>query len=233
MAFPVLQASDTTSAAVSASSASWTLTYPTNVQAGDLLLLVAAAGLNISVSSLPSGWVSGGQQGTRSVVLSKKLADGSETGTFTLTLNAPSVGTWRVYRVTGWAGTLGSVFANDGSSGDVVVVSTTGAGAPTADPPNIIPFNWVSADTLWLAAVGYNTFSGLTSYPANFPDNQSTEASTNTGLGVATLSATASSEDPSTFGFDSNVTYAAASIAVRPLQVVVPVAPSQPSLAFM
>src|SRR4051812_25221320 len=108
MAFPTIQTADTKSGTVAANATSWTFTYPTNIAAGDLLLaFVASDGggcYDGTALSFPAGWVvvaasRDSVSNNVSFALAAKIALGSETGTFTVTVRASEQGAWRVFRI--------------------------------------------------------------------------------------------------------------------------------------
>lgn len=224
MAFPTIQTADTKSGTVTSNSSSWTATYPTNIASGDLLLLfVGADGSTGVVNSLPAGWVlDGTTSGANSLSWAKKKAGGTETGDFTIGLGASEQGGWRVFRITGWEGTLGTVFAN-GSTSEAVVEASTITGSPSnaPNPPSLDPNNWATEDTLWFAACGIDTSRTISVYP--LADNNTADVSGGSNgatLGVCTTTSAVSSLDPGTFTCSASDDWVASTIAVRPAAAV-------------
>src|SRR5512146_2369511 len=111
MAFPTIADADTKTGTVTANSTSWTLTYPTNIAAGDLLIaMVASDGDQTTHGTWPSGWITDeASPGATSLIIAAKKAVGSETGNFSVTGLASEQGAWRVVRIPAatWEGTLG------------------------------------------------------------------------------------------------------------------------------
>ena len=83
--FPVVQDSDSATSCQTANSNGWTLTYPTNVGGGNLLLGFMGIDGN-PTTTWPAGWskIAEYANGTASrVVVVRKFATGSESGNFT------------------------------------------------------------------------------------------------------------------------------------------------------
>src|SRR5512135_1271580 len=100
MAFPTVQTADTKNGTVTSNSSSWTLTYPTNIAAGDLLIAAVATDGNSATGTFPAGWVKASQYAAgiaAYIHINKKLADGSESGTFTFSVGASEQGAWIIY----------------------------------------------------------------------------------------------------------------------------------------
>lgn len=218
MAFPTIQTADTKNGTVTSNSTSWTLTYPTNLANGDLILALVAIDAN-GTTTWPAGWVNRDQVGTTAVteVYAKKLSDGTETGTFTMSVASSEQGAWRIFRITGWEGTLGTTFVNTGASDGSVVVSDTASSSSTPNPPSLDPVNWATEDTLWIATCAVDTSRTISVYP--LADNNTADVSGGAGgatLGVCTTTSAVSSLDPGTFTISASDDWVAATIAVRP-----------------
>src|SRR3989304_3679954 len=114
MAFPQVSDADTQSGTVVANDSTWDLTYPTNLANGNLILAILGTDGNTITATGPAGWIfRSGSDGTASLIIAKKLSDGTETGTFTFTLSGSEQGCWRTLRITGWQETIGTNFTND------------------------------------------------------------------------------------------------------------------------
>lgn len=221
MAFPVIQTGDTASGTQTSNATTWTVSYPTNLASGDLILGFFANDGNASfiTSGFPAGWVAGGVAGAANgLSYAKKLSDGTETGTFSASLGANEQGSWRIFRITSWEGTLGTAFANAASSSSVVGVDTvTGSPSTTPDPPSLNPANWVTEDTLWFALCSVDTSRTISVYP--LADNNTADVSGGAGgatLGICTTNSAVSSLDPSTFTISTSDDWIAGTVAVRP-----------------
>lgn len=231
MSFPVIETADTKNGTVVSNSSSWTLTYPTNLASGDLILAFVATDGSPSYS-FPAGWVlvNGNVVGNGGAVqgqVAKKLSDGTETGTFTLTLGASEQGAWRIFRITGWEGTLGTTWDNtNAASGSVTIARVSAGGASsTPDPPNLDPLNWATEDTLWIATCMVDTSRTISVYP--LADNNTADVSGGAGgatLGLCTLNDAVSSKDPGTFTISTSDDWGAATVAVRPAAAAGPAA---------
>ena len=219
MAFPVVQDADTTHDVVTSNSNSWTLTYPSNIASGDLLLLfVATDGTNFGTYGLPTGWKD--DAGTdaeawftagpgSSAAFAYRIATGSESGTFALSLPAAEQGAWRILRITGaHASTIPEIAGASSSSGD-------------PNPPSLNPANWDVEDTLWFAACSIDGKGGgdpaITAWP--LADNQQHDVAggaNGASLGLCETGSAVASLDPSTFTVDTSQEWVAFTIAVRP-----------------
>jgi len=226
MAFPTVQTADTQYSTVGSNSSSWTLTYPTNLASGDLILaFVATDGDTSGTWTWPSGWVwTGGNStnGANTRAYAKKLSDGTETGNFSVTLPASEQGAWRIFRITGWEGTLGTVaVGNNAATGGAIAGQGTITGSPstTPDPPSLDPINWDTEDTLWIAVVSADTSRDITGYPSNCPDLQTKDisgGSTGASLGIAMANSATATFDPGTFTIASSDDWVTITIGIRP-----------------
>jgi hypothetical protein len=221
MAFPQIVDADTKNGTVASNSTSWTLTYPTNLASGDLIIALVATDGNPTVTLAGSGWFSVTPIDAINTGLSlyKKASVGTETGTFTATLSATEQGAWRIFRITGWEGTLGSSWT--GSSAGAVTTDNVGPGvtgvSANPDPPAVNPANWDVEDTLWFAAIAVDTSRTISVYP--LANRNTADVSGGAGgatLGVCTTTSAVASLDPGTFTISTSDDWAAATIAVRP-----------------
>lgn len=234
MTFPAVAAADSKSGTVTSNSTSWTLTYPTNIAVGDLLLMFAGVDGNTSVSSLPAGWISTSNGSSPvSNLLAKKSATGSETGTFTLSISASEQGAWRVIRIPAaqWEGTLGTTwFAAASTDGAVQSVAGTGGASTSPNSGSLDPFNWDAEDTLWVSFGGSDSTVTWTGFPANYTQEDHVTAgghtatsggATGAGLGVAYRQLNASSEDPGAFTLSASEDWIVTTLAIRPATAAV------------
>lgn len=222
MAFPTVADADTKTGTVAVNSTSWTLTYPTNIAAGDLLLALIAADGGITTGTMPVGWTKlyGTSSGGAVVgYLWVKSADGTETGTFTFNANASEQGAWAVFRVpneTWFGGTLTSA----------VNVANQESVSANPDPPNLDPASWGTEDTLWIAFAAVDTsrtFSAFPTTPSVFT-NTGSQVSGGAGgasIGYCRLESAVASVDPGTFTISASDDWAALTIAIRPAAAVV------------
>lgn len=220
MAFPTIQTADTKNGTVASNSNSWTLTYPTNLQANDLILAFVATDGN-TAPTWPGGWgrKRAGSSAAVSCHVGAKLSDGTETGTFSLGLSANEQGGWRIFRITGQFVT--SII--DGVSEDCIA-NTSGSGASsTPDPPSLDPTSWDVEDTLWFAVCAVDTSRTISVYP--LADNQTADVSGGANgatLGVCTLNDAVASKDPGTFTISASDDWVTVTLAVRPAAAATP-----------
>lgn len=250
MAFPVVKTADTKSGEVSSNSTSWSLTYPTNLASGDLILLVASID-GQGVPSLPEGWNRAGRRlsvfSAVTQVIAAKISDGTETGSFTLSPGANEQGSWHVFRITGWYGSglfadsttspfsLGQLDGNgiSVSRGPIDSTEISSWDGTSPDPPSLNPANWDAEDTLWIAACasdhGNTTYTGFpTNYDAYTDIPQESGGSNGAAQGIAFRELNASSEDPGAFTTDASEQYFPSVIAIRPAAAV----PFRPRISF-
>lgn len=218
MTFPTVQTADTKNGTQASNSTSWTLTYPTNLAAGDLIVAFVAAD-GAPDFTWPANWIAGAGAPTQPVRLgfAKKLAIGSETGTFTLTLSATEQGAWRIFRITGWEGTIGTLYASGASSGSCNAGAASDGTTSNPDPPSLDPTNWATEDTLWMAACALDTSRTISVYPlADLNTADVSGGSTGATLGICMANSAVSSLDPGTFTISSSDDWQAQTVAIRP-----------------
>jgi hypothetical protein len=142
----------------------------------------------------------------------RKIADGTETSTFTVGLSTSEAYVWRVFRITDWFGDGGVNGSDPDAEGD-----------DTNPNPSIATVSGGAAsDALWFAcgtSEGGSPEAEYTVAPASYT-NLSTQ-STNAGsggcsMGLARRELNAESENPGAFTQDSSFAWAAMTIAVRP-----------------
>jgi len=222
MAFPTIANADTTFGTVTGNSDSWTLTYPTNIAAGDLLVAFVSTDGNTN-PSFPAGWISFtvalGKPQTSTVA--KFLANGTETGTFTLSLGAAEQGAWRIFRIpaASWEGTIGTLMLGSTAG----ACQATGADGISDSPNsgNLNPFNWDVEDTLWIAMMGCDTSRSISAYP--LPDRQTADISGGANgatLGICTVESAVASLTPGAFTISTSDDWEAILVAIRPAAVV-------------
>lgn len=190
MAFPTLSA---TATGDNAASTTRTLTLPSGVASGNLLLGILAVGQAMSYT-WPAGWTEfDGQGGTYTVSLGYRIADGTEGATIDVTSSA--AGRASVFQVHRFSGGTFSAPQQAGAN-----MSNTDA----YDPPNLAP-SWAQTDVTWCAVAGHgnrgSTIAGV--YPTNYASNQTETISTLEALGggiqFATYDLNAASENPGAY----------------------------------
>lgn len=219
MAFPTIQTADTQHNHVGSNSNSWTLTYPTNIAAGNLLLILVGRDGAVGAGESAPGFTAlvGNSNGANTLYIWGKVAAGSETGDFTYTVGASEQGSWIIYRITDW---YGSDTGTD-SNGTARAVTTTGSPSLNPDPPSLNPSFWDVEDTLWFAVCSVDTSRTISVYPLadnNYSDPSG--GSTGATLGVCTTDSAVASLDPGTFTISNSDDWVAATIAVRPAVAV-------------
>lgn len=227
MAFPVIETADTQNGTVTSNATTWTLTYPTNLASGDLILGFVASDGTASFG-WPVGWTGQISQtdagGAVTMGIAAKISDGTETGTFSLTIGASEQGAWRLFRVTGWFGSgipTGSGLTQVDGDGESLVGARGASGLP--NPPVLDPANWATEDTLWFATCAVDTSRTITGH--SLPDNQTADVSGGAGgatLAIETQSSTVSSLDPAAYSISASDDWVAYTVAVRPAAAAAP-----------
>lgn len=194
MTFAVVQVADRKTLADGAATTSRTMNWPTNLNPGDLVVGYFGGSANSSAITLPGGWVTmipvaagGGTNpyssiGNGTYLQSYYIADGSETGTFTITSVSTRIAAL-VDRVTGWdtdGGAAGSPCIIAGTHG-------TGSNPAVASGAGTVP--WGSADNLFCASIFNSNVPTGQSYPSGYTDNRAT-VTTDRLLRVAYANAT-------------------------------------------
>jgi hypothetical protein len=235
VAFPTIVDADTKTGTVTSNTNVWTITYPTNLVAGDLVVLLVAfdgdPGFSFATyttsNSLQGEWVTGLAMNGGVLCF---IANGTESGTFTMTLaaGASEQGAWRILRITNWYGVMapgGFNLGNGQVDSDGVAISISANGTTNVpNPPSLDPANWATEDTLWLAAMVADTSRTVSVYPSNFPDRRAALVSggaTGATLGFATLGSASGSIDPGTFTISAADDWAAITVAIRPASAAV------------
>jgi hypothetical protein len=203
--FPYVVTADTKSGAVNSDSNSWSPEWPSNLEAGDQVVLVAAPDGG-PTPTLPDGWVwtwHGSGTDAR-VIVAWYVAQGGESGTFTLSLSAAEQGVWRTFRVKNGRVEFGA--------------SATGTSA-TADPPNLDPPILAKEKVLWLAICAASADFSINSYPSGYSKaahDTSTGGASSAEMGTAWRPAEVLAEDPASFGLSGSVIWRAVTYAIRP-----------------
>ena len=227
MAFPAVAAADSKSGTQVSNATSWTITYPTNIAANDLLICffgMDGAGTTASASGAGFSQGGNGNSGASGTSVLLKKAAGTETGTFTATISASEQGAWRCIRIPASQWFAGTVTASSSTDSYEVTVSTNGTSS-APDGANNNPANWDVEDTLWVTYTGWDgTVTGST-FPTNSTQEDHTTAGGHTatsggaggaGLAVCYRQLAAASENPGAFGLSASEDWSAFTMAIRP-----------------
>jgi hypothetical protein len=213
MAFPTATVSQGIAQTGSASG-DRNVTVPT-CAAGDLLIAVVSADgtpnfsgtLTTNMTSLVAKTNSGTALTSQCFY---RICDGSETSPWVLNLSASETATvaFILIPASTWHGTTPP-------EGVAYVVATTA----TPNPPTVTA-SWGSDDNLFIAVDTYDLGTiSVTNYPTNYSDDQTNYRGNNTagvGIGIATRSLAAASDDPGTFTNSASDQTLATTIVVRP-----------------
>lgn len=209
MALQIVTA-DSKSGTQGTNATTWTLTWPTNLAAGDQIIAIVSADSNPTITwpaelTQFAGVASGT---TVSLRVASGIATGTETGTFDITLSASEQGNWWVLRITG----------NDDATAPERTTANDGLVASVnPDAPSLTP-TWGSAENLWIAIASVdNGNTAVTVDPTNYTALADLAGgATGTLLAVAHRLLTAATDDPSAWTIDTSRRWCTATIVVRP-----------------
>lgn len=214
MAFPSVRSE--VAGSQNSNSLTWTITWPATIVAGDLLLLAVGCDGNIATFTTTEGLDQSFNQKAPSNLATgaalTKVAAGTETGTFTLTLSGAvgEQGAWRIAAYQDWFGAL---------SGGVDFGGTTASTSTGPDPNNFSP-SWGAADTRFRAQCAFDDGrTNVTGFPTDYTISQNSDASggpSGAGIGGASRDINAGAQDPSAFTIDRNVAWVSWVTAIRP-----------------
>ena len=187
-----------------------TLTFPSSIAAGDLILIFFGSYSN-GTPGTPSGFTAlyaGGNE----AIFYKVAAGGESSGSVSITGATGTYNAWIVYRITGSSRTIAPVYAryypNSQSIGH--------------DPPSLTT-GWGSKSVLWLAHSHNRASSQTYTAPSGYSGLWNSSALSG-GASLATVWRTniAASEDPNSFGLGSPWYPSSHTVAVAPIFVPAP-----------
>lgn len=211
MAFPQIAAS--ANSRTSANETSHTISLPTGITSGNLLLMmVVIDGLSVGWS-WPSGWTQLALVETDLVDdittgVAYRVADGSEGSTVTGSTSVAETSAHSVLRITGAISPASQEPTLSGAQGT----------ANSPDPPNHTPGGGAQ-DYLWVAWYGADAANAVNSYPTDYTAGAyraSNAGSNNVSQAWAYRELNASSENPGAYSIASSEQYRAYTIAVWP-----------------
>lgn len=197
--FPTVKDTEVSNAA---SSSSPSVTMPSGISAGDLLITIIFRS-GTSTANGQNGWTELFEVTWDSMINAfYKVADGSEGSTQQpVVYGSANVTAHNTYLISGYQGVPEADTTPSG----------VGATTTTPDPPSLSP-SWGSAKTLWIAAAGQNSTT-LISYPTNYTDGLT---SGDGRMWSARREIETATEDPGVFTHSTARRPLAATIAVRP-----------------
>ena len=197
--FPVVQS---TANSNSGSTTNHSVTMPTGIEAGDLLLAFFTTNSDSTVNT-PAGWTKLVDQteptfpDIRLAVYSKRAVGGDS---LTVVTNNNETSAHCVYRI-----------YTDNEAEAAAVGAASASANP--NPPPLTPTGGAQ-DFLWFAAFG-STGVTVSSYPSNYTDNQVSNTAGGRSIAAATRNLDASSEDPGTYTISSSNDWVAVTVAVE------------------
>lgn len=216
MAFPAVAARNTSRTNIA--DTNHTVSLPSGISSGDLLIIVFAHTVSASTVTFPAGYTkfataTNNNADDQMVTVAYRQADGTEGASITVTTGTSGRSTHVTLRITG--------HENPATQAPEAATST-GDNLPS-DPPNLTPTGGAK-DYLWLAVGANSNSTPLSAAPTNYSDF--TVITTGGSGGGACTSATgerqlnAASENPGAFtGAAATSEYAAITIAVHPASV--------------
>jgi hypothetical protein len=160
---PVPAVQGTNTSGESTDTTTHTVSLPTGVSGGDLLIVFFACDANETVTwPTADGWSSIFHQ-TNNVTLDigYKIADGTEGSTITVSTGSIEQSAHISYRITGY------------DSDRAPEVSTGATGNSTAPNPDSLTPTGGAKDYLWIAVEGNDNESAATGYPGSYTNGQS------------------------------------------------------------
>jgi len=206
MAFP--QVASVTPSQFSSAATSHSVAFPATVNAGDLLIILAASSNTGTQTPAASGFTLIGGNNNRCYLLAK-VAAGTEGGSsVSLTMTNSATCAAQVIRITGWYGDLAGV--------ENATANSVGSSAQ-ANPPSVTA-SWGSDDNLWLACCGGVQDFTITGIPTDYTNDVLTDS----GGGAATVVSTrrelaSATNDPANFaGINPTTANRSYTIVIRP-----------------
>ncbi len=207
MASPVVE-SRATSQEGGATTTSHTVTLPSGIASGDLVIVVFHAENDVGIT-WPGGWVELSSTANNSRTETAYLeASGGETS-ITVTTDAGTESAHCSLRVSG---------AEDPDT-QAPEVGTIATGNSTAPDPGSVSPTGGSKDYLFVAWAGSRNGATFSAYPAGYSNGQTIESDApgpTASCATAELATTASSEDPGSFTVGLGRAWIAGAIAVHP-----------------
>jgi hypothetical protein len=188
------------------SGTSHTLSLPSNIQADDLLISIVTNDGNNDNVSFPSGWeqiaiINSPNSRSMGITIFKRIADGNEPSTITITTPSTEATAHVTYRI---SGATGEVALSDWAQ----QATSTASNQPQLTAP------WGSKKNLWITALGVETPRDATGYPANYVSGTQSVNSIGSGGGAGTYSAhrllETETENPGSITFSASWTGGAA-----------------------
>lgn len=192
-----------------------TLTYPSGVSNGDLLICVFATDGDNSVTNwnVTDNWteiVSGNEPGGKDAFLAVayRVADGNEGSTFQIVTSASEKAAYIIYRITG------ADVTTDLPEGTLTQGDSSSPNSPSHDTTQ------GDKDYLWISCMGADDDDAATAWP--YADNNRGTTSADPGgcaVAACTDELTGDTQDPGAFTIPATEEWVAATIAVFPAPV--------------
>jgi hypothetical protein len=211
--FPVVESIATSN---TGSGTSHSLTLPTGIQAADLLIAIVTNDGGGDNVSFPSGWdqialIDAPNSRSMGITIFKRIANGSESGTITITTPSTEATAHITYRI---SGATGEVSLSDWAQQAALNSSN--------QPQHTAP--WGSKKNLWITALGVERPQTATGYPVNYVDGTQSVNNIGSSGGAGTYSAhrllETDTENPGSITFSTSwIGGAAITMVVEPATV--------------
>lgn len=211
MAFPTI-ADTNTSLEDAGNVKSHTVSLPSNISSGDLLIVFFSSDGNVTVDWSGTGFteIDGTSEGSVTLSTAYKQATGSEGATITVGTDGSERSAHAAYRITG----------HEDPSTQAPEIDTPGTGADEyPDPASTTPTGGAK-DYLWIAVHGRDRNRTLSNYVTGFSLGQLDSVgggSNSAGVSVCSLQENGSNKDPGTFTIGSSDGWVAHTVAIHPV----------------
>lgn len=206
MAFPVMEASNTSSD--NSLGTSSTITLPTGIESGDLVIAAISVGANVTVT-WPSPWVELGET-TSDFLITLSVgylkATGGETSV-TVTLGGSNL--YEAHASYRWSGAADP----DIDPPEIVMANHSSPAEP--DPPALTPAQG-AVDYQWIALMANDNGNDITSFPTGYVNLLEVRDGTSAGLGCGTRARNIATENPGGFVFAGNAASCSATVSIPP-----------------
>lgn len=183
------------------------VTLPTDIVAGDLLVVFNAPDNNFT-TTFPAGWtkftdISGG---SNALTTGWRICDGTEGASITITLSSATQGRYIVAKIKG-AATTGTPIENG-----VGVATTSSSG----NPPSLTA-SWGALNNLWIAASALDTSATMTTWPTGYTQNRlDGQGFGSASVAICSKKAAVATDDPAAFTFSASASIKSNTYVIRP-----------------
>lgn len=217
MTFPAVL--DTVATVVSTNGTSHVINLPTNLQVGELLVLLFASRSN-GGATISAGWHAIDHDTATDLQMIPFLhqVDGTEGTTVTVTTSGSVKSASHVFRIGPWRKGTILDHPNAWSAEGYFTWGATAAPSVSPNPPSADPTLWDSEDVLWIATYAAAGAAAVSAYPTTYLGGlytQSDAVADSVSIGSAWNQKDIDIEDPGTFTIASSLQWLTATVAIR------------------